>query len=110
MGREKRRFTRITLNVPTTLSLYQIESYHTGKIANICMGGCYFQFREELPVGDSCEVTLTVGEGVETVKITIPGKIVRSDSRGVGIKFTDISSDSRENLQKIIAQYDDKDV
>ncbi|MFW2365235.1 MAG: PilZ domain-containing protein [Desulforhopalus sp.] len=106
MVREKRRFTRITLNVPATLSLYQVEAYHSGAIANICMGGCYFPFGEELPVGDQCNVTITVGEGLETEQITIAGQIVRSDSKGVGIKFTESSEDSRQQLEKIIVQHE----
>ncbi len=106
MVKDKRRFTRITLNVPTTLSLYQVEAYHTGNIANISMGGCYFPFTEKLPIGDSCDVTITVGEGVETEKITIPGQIVRSDSKGVGIKFTDSSSECLHHLEKIIVQHE----
>jgi Tfp pilus assembly protein PilZ len=105
MVREKRRFTRITLNVPTTLSLYQVEAYHSGAIANISMGGCYFPFAEELPIGDQCNVTITLGEGLETEKISIPGQIVRSDTKGVGIKFTDASEDCRLQLEKIIARH-----
>jgi hypothetical protein len=106
MDREKRRFTRITLNVPTTLSLYQVEAYHSGAIANISQGGCYFPFGEELPVGDQCNVTITVGEGLEIEKITIPGQIVRSDDKGVGIKFSDSSEDCRRQLEKIIARHE----
>ena len=108
MDKEKRRFTRITLNVPTTLSLYQVEAYHAGAIANISLGGCYFPFGEELPVGHRCSLTITVGEGLETEKITIPGQIVRSDAKGVGIKFSDSSEDCRRQLEKIIARHEIK--
>ena len=76
--REKRQFTRITLNVPTILSLYQIQAYHTGSIANISKGGCFFSVGETLPVGEECQVTITVGEGLETEEITLLGQIVRS--------------------------------
>lgn len=106
MVRERRRFTRITLNIPTKLSIYQVEAYHSGAIANISMGGCYFPFGEELPIGGQCSVTITVGEGLETEQITIPGQIVRSDSKGVGIKFTDSSEDCRKQLEKIITQHE----
>ena len=105
MTREKRRFTRITLDVPTILSLYQIQAYHTGSIANISMGGCFFSVGEKLPVGEDCQVSITVGEGLETEKITLPGQIVRSDSMGVGIKFTDNSLHNNQQLEKIITRY-----
>jgi hypothetical protein len=103
--REKRRFTRITLDVPTILSLYQIQAYHTGTIANISMGGCFFSVGEKLPVGEECQVTITVGEGLETEKITLPGQILRSDSKGVGIRFTDNSGHYHQQLETIIAKY-----
>ena len=105
MMREKRQFTRITLNVPTILSLYQIQAYHTGSIANISMGGCFFSVGEKLPVGEKCQVTITVGEGLETEKITLPGQIVRSDSTGIGIRFTDSSVHYHQQLETIIAKY-----
>jgi len=102
--REKRQFTRITLNVPTILSLYQIQAYHTGSIANISKGGCFFSVGETLPVGEECQVTITVGEGLETEEITLLGQIVRSNSTGVGIKFTDSSVHHQQQLEKIIAK------
>lgn len=105
MAREKRQFTRITLSVPTILSLYQIQAYHTGSIANISMGGCFFSVGETLPVGEECQVTITVGEGLETEKITLHGQIVRSNSTGVGIKFTDSSVRYHCQLEKIITKY-----
>ena len=106
MTREKRRFTRITLDVPTILSLYQIQAYHTGSIANISMGGCFFSVCETIPVGEECQVTITVGEGLETEEITLSGQIVRSNSTGVGIQFTDSSAHHHQQLEKIIAKYE----
>lgn len=102
MTREKRQFTRITLNVPSILSLYQVQAYHTGLIADISLGGCFFSVGEKLPIGESCQVTITVGEGIESEQISLSGHIVRSDAAGVGIKFTDTSS-HRLQLLKIIA-------
>lgn len=102
--REKRQYTRITLEVPAILTLVQVEAYHTGAIANISMGGCFFPADETLPLGESCDVTITVGEGIETEEVTLTGQIIRSDSAGAGIKFIDLSSQNRHQLEKIIAQ------
>ncbi len=103
VSKEKRKFTRITLSAPTTLSLHQIQAYHTGAIANISMSGCFFPFGEVLPQGEKCEVSITVGEAMEAEKVTMTGLVVRSDPTGVGIRFTNISSDNRHQLEKIIA-------
>ncbi len=105
MAKEKRQFTRITLNIQTVLSLYQIDTYHTGAIANISMGGCYFPIGEELPVGEECELTITVGKGLETEIITLSGQIVRSDAAGAGIRFTGNSPHQLDQLEKIIARH-----
>ncbi len=89
--------------MPTLLSLYQIEGYRIGSIVNIGMGGCFFSVGEELPVGEGCQVTVTIGEGLDCQKITLSGQIIRSDSSGVGIRFTDNPPDILGQLEKIIA-------
>lgn len=105
MAREKRQFTRITLNIQTVLSLFQIDTYHIGTIANISMGGCYFPIGEELPVDEECHLTITVGEGLETEIISLTGQIVRSDAAGTGIRFTDNSPQQLQQLEKIISRH-----
>lgn len=106
--REKRSYTRITLDIPASLSFYQMEAYHTGSIANISLSGCFFPFAGELPVGEQCDVAITVGEGLETEQITVAGIIVRSDSEGAGISFTDNSPECRRQLEKIISRETEK--
>lgn len=104
MVREKRNYTRITLDIPASLSLYQVETCHAGAITNISLSGCFFPFIGELPVGEECSLSITVGEGIETKEITIAGKIVRSDSTGVGIHFLDNPLKNRLRLERLISQ------
>ncbi len=103
MTREKRSYTRITLDVPASLSLYQMETYHNQAIKNISLGGCYFLFEDELPLKERCAVTITIEEGLQTEKVTITGIVVRSDTRGAGIQFTDNSPENILKLEKIIS-------
>lgn len=104
MARDKRIFTRITLDIPGSISLYQVESYHTGSISNISLSGCFFPSDNELPVGEQCDITITTGEGLETEQVTVMGMIVRNDSEGAGISFTDNSPECRRQLEKIISR------
>lgn len=104
MAREKRSFTRITLDIPGSIALYQTEAYHSGSITNISLSGCFFPIDEKLPIGEQCAITITVGEGLETEEIAISGIIVRNDSQGVGINFTDESPGCKEQLLKIISR------
>ena len=103
MTRDKRSFTRITLDIPAILALYQMETYHIRAINNISLGGCFFCFEGELPLEEPCYVTITVGEGSNTEKVTVAGMIARSDSQGAGINFTDNPLESIIQLVKIIA-------
>jgi hypothetical protein len=104
VARDKRTFTRITLDIPGSISIYQMESYHTGSISNISLTGCFFPSDSELPVGEQCDVTITTGEGLETEIVTVRGMIVRNDSEGAGISFTDNSPECRRQLEKIISR------
>lgn len=104
MVREKRSFTRITLNIPGSIFLYQMEAYHTGLISNISRSGCFFPSETDLPVGEQCDVTITTGEGLETEEMTVGGMIVRNSPEGVGINFTGTSPECELYLEKIISQ------
>jgi hypothetical protein len=80
-----------------------METSHLGAITNISLGGCYFPFEGELPVGEHCQVTITVGEGLQTETVAVNGTIVRKDSEEFGICFTDTSPACRLQLEKIIS-------
>ncbi len=84
--------------------MYQVEGYHTGSISNISLSGCFFPSTADLPVGERCIVTITTGEGMESEQVTISGVIVRNNSEGAGISFTDDPSECRCHLEKIISQ------
>lgn len=102
MAQEKRSFTRIALNIPASISFYHMEFCHSGVIANISLSGCFFPFVGELPIGELCELTITVGAGFETEKVALSGTIVRCDTEGVGINFTDYPPEVRLQLERII--------
>lgn len=104
MAREKRSFTRIALNIPASISLYHMQFCHSGIIANISLSGCYFPFTGELPLGEVCELTITIGEGLETEIVSLTGMIIRCDSKGVGINFNEYSPEVRRQLEKIISR------
>lgn len=104
MTRERREFTRIRLEVPASLLLYQVDFRHAGAIADISLGGCYIPVPHLLPRGEPCAVQLTTGEGLETEMVELTGIIARTEACGVGIQFTDLSPESRATLERIIAR------
>lgn len=104
MVREKRSFTRIVLNMPAAISLYHLEFSHKGLISNISLSGCFFPFLGELPTGEPCELTISVGDGLETEHVVLAGTVVRSDAAGVGVEFNDYSPEVRLQLETIISR------
>lgn len=87
MKENRRQFARITVDIPAALSYIQVDSYHKGALANLSMGGCFFPMESNLPLGAECDISITLGEGVQEESYLLQGRVVRSDGMGVGIKF-----------------------
>jgi len=102
---ERRKYTRISLHVPAILSFFQVEGYHSGALANISEGGCFFPFRGHIPIGEQCGVTIVIGEGLDARTYVIAGTIVRSESQGVGVCFNDSDKEKEKVVKKIIEYY-----
>lgn len=104
--REKRKYTRVTVNIPASLTILQLEAYHSGFLRNISRGGCLLSTSEKMPVGVECRLAITIGEGLETKFIAIPGRIVRSDGTALGIEFLEIDSQLDQQLQMLIRKHE----
>ncbi|MBE0582209.1 MAG: PilZ domain-containing protein [Desulfofustis sp.] len=102
---ERRQFTRIAVNIPATLSFYQVEACHSGLVADISEGGCFFQFDEDIPVGTQCRVTITVGAGLEREQLTVSGEVVRCATKGLGIRFLENLLEKNGRLAALLSVY-----
>lgn len=103
MRKERRLFTRVQLEVPANLYLFQAEVKHTGSILDLGNGGCFFHLAEELSPGEPCQITFTLGEGLKTETVGLTGTIVRTSEQGVGIQFCDTSAENSQRLLKILS-------
>ncbi len=104
-GKERRSCTRVQLKLSTSVLLVKIDAYHSGIIANLSLGGCYFPADHGLPLGENCQVEITIGEGLDVDKIRMSGRVARVDSDGAGIEFIDNSPDIMERLKDILLRY-----
>lgn len=104
---ERRKFTRITVDVPATLSILQVEAYHTGALANISEGGCFFPVSGDIPLGEACNICISIGEGLQAETILFEGTVVRSDAKGIGIKFNGPENRYRTTVKKIVDYYEE---
>jgi hypothetical protein len=97
--KEKRSFARVQLELPASLYLFQTELSHSGTTFDLSLGGCYLPLDGELPLGEECEISLTLGEGLKTETLNLAGIIARNDKNGVGIEFTNTSPDDQLRLE-----------
>lgn len=85
--------------------LVRIDTYHSGIIANLSLGGCYFPTDHGLPLGEKCQVDIAFGDGLNVDKICMSGQVARADSDGAGIEFVDNSAEVMDRLKDILLRY-----
>ena len=104
MADDRRKYTRITVDIPAALSLLQVDTFHSGNIANLSVGGCFFPAENELPLGAECNICITVDEGLQRERFEVKGVVVRSDKMGVGIKFIDQTMEQMSIIMRRISR------
>lgn len=102
---ERRSFTRIQLELPATLYLFQAEINYTGSILDLSQGGCFFPVSDDLSPGEPCQIKLTIGEGLKAETIGFAGVVARTDDKGVGIQFINTTEENQRRLVKILASH-----
>lgn len=107
MEDEKRRFTRFTLNMNTTLYV-EDDSYDVDTISNLSIGGCLLPIHADLPQDAPCSIIIKLGLSENDVSIKVEGLIKRSEHGDVAVKFTTIDPDSLFHLQ-MLARYNASD-
>jgi hypothetical protein len=77
---------------------------------NISLNGIYAESSRYLPVGDECliELIVTGNDPLNSIRLHIRGKIVRTDKDGVGITFTAMSDRTQSELKKLILYNSDQ--
>ena len=85
MPEEKRRSSRIFFDVPAALSVLD-TSYTVPQIANLSLGGCLLEIKDNIPVGVECEIKILIDGTPQGMRVDAEGLIVRSDDETVGIE------------------------
>ena len=102
MRNERRSFARVLLELPANLYLFQVELSHSGSTIDLSLGGCYLPMDGDLTVGEECEISLTIGEGLKTETLNLAGIIARNDKDGVGIEFINTSVGDQDRLEQVL--------
>ena len=101
---ERRAGARVTLDMETSLVLYQAELAQRTTIGNLSEGGCYLPVSRQFIVGERCRMELSVGEGLHEERVDLAGVVVRSDGEGLGIQFVDLTAEQQQCLTRILLQ------
>lgn len=101
MSDEKRRFTRIPFKVKAEMTANN-ELYFANEIQDLGVGGCLLPVDADLEPGTECHLKILISSTNSDLSIQVDGKIIRSDSGSLAVRFTGIDPDSLFHLQNII--------
>lgn len=85
---EQRKEIRTTVLAPVAVISGRL-SYHE-LIQDISLDGAYIETTRKIPPGESLTLSFTFPSYPES--IILPCRVVRSDPKGIGLYFTDVSS------------------
>ena len=88
--------TRIILETGTT------EIQTEGNSRNLSLNGIYVKSREKIEIDSPCRVKIVLSGTAEPLVLKMEGRIVRSDSSGIGIAFESMDLDSYTHLKNIV--------
>jgi Tfp pilus assembly protein PilZ len=105
MNKEKnqnnREFTRVPIKVEATL---RFEGLTINKVVtqDLSMKGLFVLTEESLPVGSQCEISLSLPDQSDSLKLNLKGVVQRNADAGVGVKFTEIELESYSHLKNLV--------
>jgi len=99
---EKRKFSRITLNMPGKLSIGE-DIYSFPTINNLSVGGCSLDIVEVIVApGTECSLWLPLDSTNPGLGIDVMGVVLRCSGGNLGIRFDSITPESLFHLHNLI--------
>ena len=101
MTEERRQHVRVEFKVEAELTV-QNSVYRAAEINNLSLGGCLLPIAEDLAPGTACQVTIKMGGISSELTIHLGGEVLRSNDKGVAVKFIEMDPDCLLHLQNIV--------
>ena len=98
---EKRRFSRITLQMPAKLSIGE-DIYSLPAIDNLSVGGCSLDLALAAGPDTPCRLWIPLDSTNPGLGIDVSGMVMRADTGSVGIRFDTISPESLFHLHNLV--------
>ena len=101
MTEERRQYGRVVFKVEAELAV-ESDSYRAEEITNLSLGGCLLPVTAELDPGKPCRMTINIGGSSSDLTIRLKGEILRSNEKGVAVRFVNMDPDCLLHLQNIV--------
>jgi PilZ domain len=101
VSEENRRFTRVKFAVPAVITI-GTTVFSVKEITNLSVGGALIPCEKKFDRLTKCLFQIPITGTTENLSVQIEGEFVWSNDEFAAIKFTSISPDSLQLLQKII--------
>ncbi len=97
---EKRTFTRVDYDVEATLQ-YEGEEF-TSQILKLSPKGALVNTGASPMKGHSVAIKFWADLGGKPIGVCCPGRVIRADSKGIGIEFEGLDMDTFKRLRDIV--------
>ncbi len=97
-----RQDERKELGVKCRFMVQHRDAYHSGIVGNISVSGMYLETSYPMDIGDEVIVEFEMPMNDVKKYIQAEGIIVRSDGRGFGIRFTNISEGAKLFIEEYV--------
>lgn len=99
--KEQRRFSRIAFR--TTIEIIKKSVSVIGELKDLSLKGAFIVCREKIPVGQSIKVILHLGEPENPIKLSIDGRVTRTNPDGMAVEFESMDLDTFSMLKELVS-------
>ncbi len=99
---DQRNKTRIHFETSISLRVQDRNILTEASSRDISLDGVFIRTTETVPLNSLCEVGITLTGASSSLVLRIKGRIVRQDSAGIAVHFTEFELDSYMHLKNIV--------
>lgn len=98
----KRRFTRVAVQIRVQVSPDDAERVIVGEARDISLKGAFVDATEKIPPDTACAIDIFLGDPDNPIKLEAHGKVVRSAGEGVAVEFDQLDIEAYEHLKRVV--------
>lgn len=101
-NRERRSTFRVQLQALVNLQVDNETFVSDTNLRDLSLDGVSLKTTKSLPLHGSCEFEITITGPSSMLQFSGKGRIIRQDSHGTAVKFTELEMDSYMHLKNIV--------